>query len=275
MIAMKTENERFKKAVKISITAHVLLFILILVSPYIPKPTRKRMIHYVNVVSFPGGGGGSGGESGGGTSPESVNLKTPPQEETVETVAPTRESLKDLTTPPKVEKQSSSTLRHPVDKPEREKKQPEDKKAVIAKKQKPKTKTGTQTKTASTSGSGSGSGIKLGIGSGSGGGVGSEHASEIGLSGFPFPYYVRHITARISGNWIKSYAGPEEIFTTVLFRIYRNGDIGDLKVVERSGIQSLDRSAVRAIYSSAPLAPLPQGYLYDYLEIQLIFEHSK
>ena len=83
------------------------------------------------------------------------------------------------------------------------------------------------------------------------------------------------LLAKISGNWIKSYSGPEELFTTVLFKIFRNGDIGELKVIERSKNASLDRSAVRAIYSSAPIAPLPQAYPHDYLEIQLIFEHKK
>ena len=201
------------------------------------------------------------------------------QEETAETVAPQRESLRDLTTPDRVEDRSASTLRHPVEKPEREQSPPEEKKAVIEKKPKTQAKSSTQAKPQAESGSGSGSGagIKIGIGSGSGGGIGggSEYTSEIGLTNFPFSYYLRQLTGRISGNWVKSYSGAEALFTTVLFRIYRNGDIGDLKIVERSGNASLDRTAVRAVYSSAPFAPLPQAYQYDYLEIQLIFEHKK
>ena len=59
-MAMKQENERFKRAVIISISVHVALFVFLIVSPYLPKPKRRGMIHYVNIYSLPGGGGGGG-----------------------------------------------------------------------------------------------------------------------------------------------------------------------------------------------------------------------
>ena len=96
----------------------------------------------------------------------------------------------------------------------------------------------------------------------------------MGLTNFPYTYYLRILVNKISSNWVKSYTGPEKLYTTVLFRIYRNGEVRNLQVVENSTAPSLDRSAVRAINSSSPFAPLPQGYQYDYLEIQLIFEHK-
>ena len=94
VLAMKTESERFKKAVIISISVHVALFVFLIISPYLPKPSRKGMIHYVNIYSLPGGGGGGGGEA--------ARLATT-SEEVAETPAPPRETLKDLTTPPKAE----------------------------------------------------------------------------------------------------------------------------------------------------------------------------
>ncbi|MCJ7579168.1 MAG: TonB C-terminal domain-containing protein [Candidatus Aminicenantes bacterium] len=129
----------------------------------------------------------------------------------------------------------------------------------------------------SSASEGSGSGIKIGIGGGegSGEGAGSEFASEIGLANFPFPYYPPLITNRVSNFWIKSYSGVEELFTTVFFKIYRNGSVGDLSIVESSGNRILDLSTLRAITLAGPFAPLPQGYAYDYLEIQLTFEHAK
>lgn len=270
-LVMKTENERFKKAVVISISIHVALFVFLIVSPHLPKPSRRGMIHYVNIYSLPGGGGGGGG---GG---ETASLKNP-TEEVTETPAPAPETLKDLTTPPKLEEQAASALRYPVENPEKEKAPPSEKKAVIEKQQ-PSTKTSQPAgkEAGTTGGTGSGSGIKIGIGggSGSGTGIGSEFASEIGLTQFPYTYYIRLLLNKISSNWIKSYQGPEKLYTTVLFRIYRNGEAGGLQVVENSTVPSLDRSAVRAIYSSSPFAPLPQGYQFEYLEIQLIFEHSK
>ena len=111
----------FKKFIYISIAAHILLFLLILTSPQLPSFGRKRMIHYVSLVSFGGGGGGGGGGSPGGSSAPAAK-KT---EELAETVAPARETLRDLTTPQKLEQQSLSSLRYPVEKPKREAKPPE------------------------------------------------------------------------------------------------------------------------------------------------------
>ncbi len=63
--------------------------------------------------------------------------------------------------------------------------------------------------------------------------------------------------------------------TQVFFKIYRNGQISDLKVENSSGIQALDLSALRAIQTSAPFPPLPSEYDGQYLGLHLIFEHSK
>ncbi|MFC2167067.1 TonB family protein [Acidobacteriota bacterium] len=268
-MSMKTEGERFKRAIYISITVHVLLFTVLLISPHIRLPVSKKMIHYIDVFSAPGGGGGGGAS-------ESVSLKTPAQEEVTETIVPKRESLQDLTIPQKIEEQNTSSLRHPVDKPKREKAPPEEKKAVIEKQTKPTPKKPEQTQSTATQGSDSGTGIKIGIGGGegSGEGAGSGYESEIGLSNFPFSYYLRQLSSRLSNYWVKPQS-REELFTTVFFKIYRNGSIGDIKVVESSGNRILDRTTIRAITLAEPFAPLPQAYAYDYLEIQLIFEHGK
>ncbi len=267
VVAMKSESERFKKAIYISITAHVVLFLILLFSPHIRLPASKKMIHYVNVFSIPGGGGGGGGA-------ENVSLKTPAQEEVIETIVPKRESLQDLTTPQKMEEQSTSSLRFPVDKPKREKAPPEEKKTVIEKQTKPTPKKAEQKETATTLGSGTGIKIGIGGGEGSGEGAGSGFESEIGLSNFPFSYYLRQLSSRLSNFWVKPLS-RQDLFTTVFFRIYRDGSIGDLKIVEKSGNSILDRSAIRAITLAEPFAPLPQAYAYNYLEIQLIFEHGK
>jgi TonB family protein len=229
------------------------------------------MIHYVNVISFPGGGGG--GSSGGGTGTE---------EKLSETSVPKRETLRDLTTPQKLQQESPSILRHPVEKPKREKTPPSEKKATIQKVQKssetstPKTSTGADSKT----GSEGGTGVRIGIGSGPGGGgsFGSELSSQIGLSNFPYTYYLQTIHGKISGNWYTSQISPGvtgDFHTTVYFKIFRNGKISTLEIKERSGIRSLDLSALRAIQSSAPFPPLPNDYEGDFLGIHLIFEHNK
>jgi len=269
VIAMTSDSERFKRAIYISVSVHVVLFIVLLVSPHIRLPLSKKMTHYVSVYSAPSGGGG-------GASSESVNLQTPAQEEVIETIVPKRESLQDLTVPQKMEEQNTSSLRYPVEKPKREKAPPEEKKAIIEKQTKPTPKKPEQTSSSATQGSESSSGLIIGTGSGegSGEGTGSRFESEIGMTNFPFAYYERHITNEVSKNWVKSYSGTEELYTTVYFKIYRNGSIGDLKVVESSKNRILDSTAIRAI-TLAKFAPLPQAYPHEYLGINLTFEHAK
>jgi outer membrane biosynthesis protein TonB len=268
MAVLSEGDQNFKRALVVSISFHLALFLLILLSPYFPKSQKKGMIHYVNVISFPGGGGGS---PGGGTRTE---------EKLADTTVPQRETLRDLTTAQKLQQESPTALRFPVDNPKREKSQPSEKKAVIHKTQKPpeggapNTPGGGDSKT----GSGGGTGVRIGIGSGPGGGFGSELSSQIGLSNFPFTYYLQTIHGKISGNWYTSQVSPGvtgDFRTVVYFKIFRNGEISPLEIRESSRIRSLDLSARRAIQSSAPFPPLPRDYEGDFLGIHLIFEHNK
>ncbi len=164
------------------------------------------------------------------------------------------------------------TLRHPVEKPEKETRKKEEKKAVIQKQS-----TGTkEAEAGSVKGKGTdpGSGIRLGSGSD----TGSAFSSQIGLSNFPFTYYLQIIIDRVSNNWFTSLVDPGisgSFQATVHFKIYKNGQISELKIEESSGIKSLDLSALRAIQTSAPFPPLPGAYEDEYLGIYLIFEHSK
>jgi len=272
MVAILHDNPRFKRAVSISLVAHLILFFLLIFSPNFPKFGRRRTIHYVNLISL-GGGGGGGSPSGGGT------VKT--EEELGETPIPQQGSLRDLTTPEKLEQQAASSLRYPVEKPKAEPRPPAKKKAVIKKQENQEKKPSARsTSGARAEAGGTGEGLRLGMGSGSGGGggFGSGFSSQIGLSSFPYTYYLENLQARISSNWIKSRipsGGSQELVTTVYFKIYRDGQISLVEIEERSGIDVLDQAAVRAVQSAAPFAPLPEGYEEEYLGIHLIFEHGK
>jgi len=252
-------NRGFRFAVILSLIGHLALFLVILTSPSLPKSSQKGMIHYVNLMSLPGGGG-RGGEGG------------------EETVAPKKETLKDLTTPQKIQEEPSSSLRHPVEEPKKERKAKKEKKAVIRQPQKEVKDSLKGKEGGSNLKSGSGSGAGLSIGLGKGPGFGSGYSSQIGLSNFPFTYYLQIIRDRVSAHWFTSLIDPGVsgyFHTTVRFKIFKNGQISNLDVVEQSGIRSFDLSALRAIRSSAPFPPLPKEYKDEYLLIRLIFEHSK
>lgn len=268
MTTANQEFSSFKKAIRLSISVHIMLLILIVISPYLPKTSKKGMVHYVNVISFPGGGGG--GAPGGGAKTE---------QKLSDTDVPQRETLRDLTTPQKLEQENPSALRHPTEKPKKESARPTKKKDVIHKEPKTSSKDSANTKERST-GTGTGSSVPIGIGEGTGSGVGfgSEFSGQIGLSTFPYTYYLQVIHTRISGNWFTSQISPGvagEFHTTLSFRIFRNGDISNPDIKEKSGIRALDLSAIRAIHSSAPFPPLPREYEGEYLGITLIFWHKK
>jgi TonB family protein len=275
MVSFIRDYPVFKKFVYVSLSAHIILFLLIIFSPKFPNFGRKRMIHYVNFISL-----GGGGSSGGGASRRSSPPAAQTSEELTETQVPTRETLRDLTTPPKLEEQSLSSLRHPVENPKRERKQPVEKKAAIQKQEPSAKKAAGNTASGSKEETGEGSGVSLGVGSGSGSGLGfgSEFASQIGLSNFPFTYYLELLLDRISSNWLKSQVSSgtsDELFTTVYFKIYKDGKISVVEIEEKSGIGALDMAAVRAVQSAAPFPPLPYEYDEEYLAIHLRFEHKK
>lgn len=268
--ALKRDDASFKKAIILSLTFHLSLFLLILLSPYFPKSSSKTIIHYVNVISFPQGGGG--GLPGGGGEKENF----------VETAIPERETLKDLTTPQELKQETSSLLKHPVEKPKKERPAKKKKKAVIQKQEKTSKSRAPAAKESKimSKGAGSGSGLRIGFGSGKGEGPGTQsfYSSQIGLSNFPFTYYLQIIIDKVSSNWFTSLVEPGirgRFEATVYFKIYKNGKISDLKIEESSGIKSLDLSSLRAIQTSAPFPPLPKEYGEEYLGIHLIFEHSK
>ena len=266
MIALTRSSAPFKKAVILSFAFHLAFFLFILLSPHLQKSSRAEMIHYVELMSFPGGGGGGGSSGEVGKA----------EEKPAETALPERETLRDLTTPQKLQQEAVPTLRHPVEKPEKETRTKKEKKAVIQKQS-----TGTREAEAGSvegKGTGQGSGVRLSGGLGSGADTGSAFSSQIGLSSFPFTYYLQIIIDRVSNNWFTSLVNPGvtgSFQSTVHFMIYKNGQISEPKIEESSGIRSLDLSALRAIKTSAPFPPLPGAYKDEYLGIYLIFEHSK
>jgi TonB family protein len=261
----------FKRALVVSLALHGILFIMIVLSPSLPKPGPKGMIHYVSFNPNPGGGGPGGG--GGGVKPAAA---PPPAK---------KELLRDLAVASKVKPEAKPSMTYPVAKAKRDPKAKAEKKTAISKPQPALaagvpvqgTAAGAGVVGGSGAGGTGGSGLRIGLGEGPGGG-GSGFGDQVGLSNFPFQYYLQIITDRVSSSWFTSLVDPGvsgTYTTTVYFKIMRNGRVADLEVKESSGIESLDMSAQRAIQGSAPFPPLPADYEGDYLGIHLIFEHAK
>ncbi len=268
----------FRIALLVSVILHASLIIFVAASPSLSRSPNKGLVQYVNFLG-PGGGPGGGGPGGGGSA-SVVAAPLPP--------AKAKASLRDLTVASKVKAEDKAGLRHPVDKPKPKpgKKAPE-KKASIAKGDQAaaaEEKSAAGAAGGQEGGTGSGFGLRFGTGGGPGGGgtgpggLGGGGGDPYGVSGFPFNYYLQIISDRITTNWFSSLVDPGtggQLQTQVGFRIYRNGQVSDVKIEFSSGAEAFDLSAQRAVQSSAPFPPLPSEYDGQFLVIHLIFEHAK
>jgi len=268
-------SKAFQRSLFVSALLHTALIIVIFASPSLAPAPKKGLVQYVNFIGFPGSGGGTGGRPGGGYEAVVANPQPLPP-------AKTRESLRDLTVPQKAKAESQDAMRYPVDKPKNAKKT-EEKKAVITKPA-PSAAAAAGPETGAPGkqgGQSAGFGLRFGTGGAGGGGTGGGSGTggdPYGLSGFPFTYYLQIISDRITSNWFGSLVDPGgegQFQTQVGFKIYRNGQVADLKVEVSSGIEAFDLSAQRAIQTSAPFPALPSEYDGQYLVIHLIFEHAK
>jgi len=96
-----------------------------------------------------------------------------------------------------------------------------------------------------------GKGAALGTG-GDGGGGGQ-------LMGLDFIIYKNQVEALIKQNWTWVGANPN-LTIRIGFRISSDGQVTDLRVLERSGDASFDESVTRAIRISNPLPAPPEKY---------------
>jgi len=267
---------KFKVSVIISVIFHISLFAIAI---YFPRTEfNKGTTYYVDLVNFYGGtpGGGNANNS------SQTNLK----DAGAKLASPKTGRVKDLTT----QKSETAKLRYP-DKSIKKKKnnrktgktKPKPKEEIITVVQKKRNRPSSEPdsisvnakednilKTGISSGSGSGSG--RGMGSGSGSGLGGSGKSS------PYAYYYDRLIRRISTSWYNSLVSPGlrgKFITTVYFRIYRNGQIRDTKVETKSGVESLDLSALRAVSNAAPFAPLPSDYPYQYIIVHFDFTWEK
>lgn len=109
--------------------------------------------------------------------------------------------------------------------------------------------------------------------------LGSTNASLGGISinttAWDFAPYLLDLKHRVKQHWIPPLAftalGAIHGYTVVYFRIYPDGRMEMLEVVEREGHDSLHRSSVSAIQGAAPFRRLPDHFPEPYLEVKFGF----
>jgi len=103
------------------------------------------------------------------------------------------------------------------------------------------------------------------------GGTAGIGGFKIDQADFKYPIYIDRMVAIMSVNWFK----PAQVVQTnpvVHFQIQKDGTITDVALVTSSGLPFVDRAAMRAVYASSPLPPLPADYVGSHLGIQVVFE---
>ncbi len=91
---------------------------------------------------------------------------------------------------------------------------------------------------------------------------------------FPFLYYLTVVRNKISSNWLPTRAqGTATVRTKLHFVILRSGKVTRIVVEESSGVPFFDQSALRAVYASDPLPPLPEEFPDAELGVHFTFEY--
>jgi periplasmic protein TonB len=90
-----------------------------------------------------------------------------------------------------------------------------------------------------------------------------------------YGWYVQAVKNRVSSNWLLSMISPSlqsapRVY--IDFDINRDGSISNAQVKESSGIPEVDRSALRAVLASSPLAPLPADYSGGKVSVEVYFD---
>lgn len=215
------------------------------------------------VLSLGGGGGG------GPIEVELVgSLGNPSQPEPDEEIRAPREIRKFKPPEPAVPPEPDA-LPEP-EPPETKRKTKQDERPVVAPNVRKKAKNGeTPSEQTLRFGFGSGSGSGYGPGSGPGSGGGTET--------FPYQSWVQIVKTRIQANWRPLIAPVGERRTyqaRVFFRLDRQGNLLEFKVIQSSGEPLFDQSIERAIRLAAPYPPLPYQYRGQTLAFDLTFRYT-
>jgi TonB family protein len=81
--------------------------------------------------------------------------------------------------------------------------------------------------------------------------------------------YIEKVKKYIGGKW-QPIKGFEDRNVVVQFTVRQNGKIEEEQIVEESGSQAVDKSAILALKSASPLPPLPKG-APESIQIRYVF----
>jgi TonB family protein len=94
--------------------------------------------------------------------------------------------------------------------------------------------------------------------------------------GFNLDEYANLVRERVKENWfipsnLRNYAGS----ATIVFYISRDGQVTGARIDVPSGNDSLNLSALSAVFGSNPFPPLPKGFPADRVGARLVFAYNE
>jgi TonB family protein len=94
---------------------------------------------------------------------------------------------------------------------------------------------------------------------GEGDGDGSSAVASLDILGSEFAWYNSSVTSKLTVNWKRPLLGNvnETLTVVVAFKIRKDGSVTDVEILTGSGVPSVDRSVLRAVYDAAPLPKIP------------------
>lgn len=93
-----------------------------------------------------------------------------------------------------------------------------------------------------------------------------------------YSLYVSGVRTRISSNWLLASISPGIVTAPRVyleFDIRRDGTIANPEITQSSGVPEVDRSALRAVLASNPLAPLPNDYAGNKVTVKFYFDFRR
>jgi len=85
--------------------------------------------------------------------------------------------------------------------------------------------------------------------------------------------YMNELKRRIKKDWYPP-KGKESLKIVLLFRVEKNGKLGNINVVKSSGDTLADKAAINAVRAAAPFRPLPAEFRGQSIDIQFYFDYN-
>lgn len=88
-----------------------------------------------------------------------------------------------------------------------------------------------------------------------------------------FSNYMYTMSKKIKANWHPP-KGKETKKVVVFFNIDRSGKLNSAKIKESSGVEELDKSAIKALEDASPFEKLPDEYTKENIDVQFTFDYK-